>query len=142
MKDLGWETVRIVRHSRGRYSGCIKCLFSKDIFGFKHTSLTNPLEEILDIDWEDLKNMKKNERDNFETLAPSAQMAPEDLISTVDRRLDYISSQESGNLRQEEYLNFIEAPIDPDLAKHDNNFRLRKQMYQTAYKCFLKLWLG
>ena len=100
---------------------------------------TNPLEEILDIDWADLQNMNKNQRDGIlKLLAPSAQMAPEDLISTVDRRLDYISSQESGNLRQEEYLNFIEAPIDPDLAKRDNNFRLRKQNVPTSLQMFFE----
>lgn len=100
---------------------------------------TNPLEEILDIDWEELRSMDGNTREAvLRALAASAQMTADDLISTVDRRLDYISSPQSSNLRQEEYLNFIEAPVDPDTGKRDNNFRLRKQNVPDSLQTFFE----
>ena len=61
-------------------------------------------------------------------MAPSQQLEPQELIATVDRRIEYLLSTEDSDLRKEEYLNFVEATENPDTdPSSSQEFRVRKQ---------------
>ena len=89
----------------------------------------NPLEELLYIPWQDLIDLEKPERDKLlQLMAPSQQLEPQELIATVDRRIEYLLSTEDSDLRKEEYLNFVEATENPDTdPSSSQEFRVRKQ---------------
>ena len=98
----------------------------------------NPLEEQLPIDWSALKGMTKEARATTLTaLAQSMRMTAKELIEQVDRRLLYSSNIESKNLRQEEYINFIEAVEKPPSNSSTKEFRIRKQKIPQNLKEFI-----
>ena len=89
----------------------------------------NPLEERLPLDWSAMRDLDKETRDNtIRVLASGTMMDAEELIEIVDRRLEYNQSSEDRDLKKEEYLNFVEAPTNPDSGGEINSeFRVRKQ---------------
>ena len=89
----------------------------------------NPLEERLPLDWSAMRDLDKETRDNtIRVLASGTMMDAEELIEIVDRRLEYNQSSEDRDLKKEEYLNFVEAPTDPDSGGEiKSEFRVRKQ---------------
>ena len=65
-------------------------------------------------------------------------MDAEELIEIVDRRLEYNQNSEDRDLKKEEYLNFVEAPTDPDSSGEiKSEFRVRKQPTTTLLSEFI-----
>ena len=61
-------------------------------------------------------------------MAPNFSMPPDELVSLVERRIDYIENASNVDLKIEEYLNFIEATETPDeTTNRSKDFRVRKQ---------------
>ncbi len=97
----------------------------------------NPLEEKLNISWSALKELTKEQRvATLTLLAPNMLMSAEELIEQVERRLVYSSNSETKDLRQEEYLNFIEATEDPPLES-TKEFRVRRQKIPVNLSQFI-----
>ena len=98
----------------------------------------NPLEEQLPITWSTLINMPKEGRDaTLSVLAPAMLITAEELIEKVERRAEYSSNFEAKDLRQEEYLNFIEATDQPPLDNSTRDFRVRQQIISESIEPFI-----
>ena len=100
----------------------------------------NPLEERLTIDWNILRDQDKETRDNLiQLLASGTMMDADELIEIVDRRLEYNQSSEEKDLKKEEYLNFVEAPVNPDESSDlKSEFRVRKQTRPRPIEDFIE----
>ena len=107
--------------------GASNIYFAKVVSALSIPPWDNPLEEQLPLDWSALKGMQKEARDaTLSVLAQSMFMTAEELIEKVERRLEYSENLEIKDLRQEEYLNFIEATEDPPLNNATTEFRVRR----------------
>ena len=89
----------------------------------------NPLEKIQNINWTLIRNLSPEDRKlQLEIMAPNFSMPPDELVSLVERRIDYIENASNVDLKIEEYLNFIEATETPDgTTNRSKDFRVRKQ---------------
>ncbi len=98
----------------------------------------NPLEDQLPLDWSALKDLSKEARaTTLVVLAPSMLMTAEELIEQVERRLQYPSNLDKKDLRQDEYLNFIEAKEKPPLDNSTKEFRVRQQRILQNLESFI-----
>ena len=116
-------------------------IFSKNRIALSIPPWDNPLEKIMNIDWKLIKDLPPEIRKiQLEIMAPNFSMPADELVSLVERRLDYIQNSSNVDLRIEEYLNFIEATETPDNSSSiSKDFRVRKQKIPKVISSFLRV---